>query len=113
MLQGPALCRHRLADRVGPALGFVNALVRPLLFVLTLPLTVLSLGIFVLVLNALMLMLVSALVRGFRLSGFWTAFFASIFIGLLSFALGMLLFGGEWSWQAPVPTTLPAHGQWL
>ena len=94
-------------------LGFANAVLRPLLFVLTLPLTVLSLGIFVLVLNALMLMGVSALVKGFQLSGFWTAFFASMFIGVLSFLLSMVLSGGDWSWQAPVPMPTPGTGPWL
>lgn len=69
-------------------LGFVNAFVRPLLALLTLPLTILTLGVFLLVINALMLMLVAALVRGFRLSGFWTAFFASIFISVLSIVIG-------------------------
>ena len=61
-------------------LGFVNAVIRPILFFLTLPLTLVTLGFFVLVLNALMIMLVAKLVNGFKLSGFWTAFFVSIFI---------------------------------
>lgn len=69
-------------------LGFANALVRPLLILLTLPLTVLTFGLFLLVINALMMLLVSALVSGFVISGFWTAFFASIFISVLSFLLG-------------------------
>jgi putative membrane protein len=69
-------------------LGFANAVVRPLLAILTLPLTILTLGAFLLVINALVLMLVAALVRGFRISGFWTAFFASIFISVLSLVLG-------------------------
>lgn len=69
-------------------LGFANAVVWPLLVVLTLPLTILTLGGFLLVINALVLMLVAALVRGFRISGFWTAFFASIFISVLSIVLG-------------------------
>jgi putative membrane protein len=69
-------------------LGFANAIVRPLLVVLTLPLTILTLGVFLLVINALVLMLVAALVRGFRISGFWTAFFASIFISVLAIVIG-------------------------
>jgi putative membrane protein len=69
-------------------LGFANAIVRPLLILLTLPLTVLTLGLFLLVINALMMLLVSSLVSGFVISGFWTAFFASIFIAVLSFLLG-------------------------
>jgi len=76
-------------------LGFANAIVRPLLVILTLPLTLLTLGLFLLVLNALMLLLVSSLVNGFTISGFWTAFFASIFISFLSFVMGGLLGGGS------------------
>lgn len=75
-------------------LGFANAIVRPLLVILTLPLTLLTLGFFLLVLNALMLLLVSSLVSGFTISGFWTAFFASMFIAILSFVIGALLSGG-------------------
>lgn len=65
-------------------LGFVNALIKPLLVFLTLPLTVITLGLFYLVLNALLIMLVSAMVKGFTVSGFWTAFFASIFISIMN-----------------------------
>lgn len=72
-------------------LGFANALVKPLLILFTLPLTVFTLGLFLLVINALMLMLVSALVSGFTISSFWTAFFASIFISLFSLFIGGLL----------------------
>ena len=72
-------------------LGFANAIVRPLLVLLTLPITLLTFGLFLLVINALVLLLVAALVRGFHISGFWTAFFASIFIGLLSLVFGALV----------------------
>ena len=68
-------------------LGFVNAVIRPILFFLTLPLTLVTLGFFVLVLNALMIMLVAKLVNGFKLSGFWTAFFVSIFIALFTLVI--------------------------
>ncbi len=82
-------------------LGFANAVVRPLLIVLTLPLTFLTLGFFLLVVNALMLLLVSSLVRGFTISGFWTAFFASIFISIMSLVLGNFLAGGGTPWPSP------------
>ena len=72
-------------------LGFANAVLRPLLIVLTLPLTLVTLGFFLLVINALMLLLVAKLVDGFKISGFWTAFFASLFISLLSMVLGSLV----------------------
>lgn len=72
-------------------LGFVNAVVRPLLVFFTLPLTLVTFGLFLLVINALMMMLVGWLVKGFRLSGFWTAFFASIFVSLLSIVIGAIV----------------------
>ncbi len=74
-------------------LGFANAVVKPLLIVLTLPLTLVTFGLFVLVINALMILLVARLVKGFKVSSFWTAFFASIFISLLSVAIGALVGG--------------------
>lgn len=80
-------------------LGLANAVVKPLLILLTLPLTLLTFGLFLLVINALMILLVSALVRGFKVSGFWTAFFASIFITLLSFLIEVMLAGGMTTWQ--------------
>jgi putative membrane protein len=73
-------------------LGFANAVVKPLLILFTLPLTVLTMGLFLLVVNALVLMLVSAVVSGFTISSFWTAFFASIFISLFSLFISGLLF---------------------
>lgn len=88
-------------------LGFANAIVRPLLIILTLPLTFVTFGLFLLVINALMLLLVSWLVRGFTISGFWTAFFASIFIALLSIALGFFLEGGSTPWHPSV------NGRWV
>ena len=72
-------------------LGFANAVVRPLLIFFTLPLTLITFGLFLLVINALMLLLVAWVVKGFRVSGFWTAFFASIFVSLLSIAIGALV----------------------
>lgn len=65
-------------------LGIVNGLVRPLAFLLTFPITVLTLGLFLLVLNAAMLALVALIVPGFSLSGFWTAVGAALVVGLVS-----------------------------
>jgi len=69
----------------------VNAIIRPILVLLTLPLTVLTLGLFILVINALLLMLVGAMVPGFLVGGFCTAFFAAIFIGIVSFITNRLI----------------------
>ncbi|MDE2417322.1 MAG: phage holin family protein [Burkholderiales bacterium] len=90
-------------------LGLANAIVKPLLIVLTLPLTILTFGGFLLVINALMLSLVSWLVSGFTVSGFWTAFFASIFLALFSFVLSAYLLGGSSSHQIEMPHS----GMWL
>jgi putative membrane protein len=76
-------------------LGLVNAVVRPVIIILTIPLTLVTFGFFLLVINALMMLLVSALVPGFRISGFWTAFFASIVVTILSLFVGMLIFQSE------------------
>ena len=73
-------------------LGFANAVVKPLLILFTLPLTIVTMGLFLLVVNALVLMLVSALVSGFTISSFWTAFFASIFISIFSLFVSGLVF---------------------
>lgn len=92
-------------------LGLANAVVKPLLVFLTLPLTLLSFGLFLLVINALVLLLVAKLVDGFRLNGFWTAFWASIFIALLSWVLGSFVLGGTPDFTIQ---TAPAPGQtWL
>ena len=65
-------------------LGVVNAIVRPIAFVLTLPLTVVTLGLFLFVLNAAMIGLVARLIPGFRIDGFWTAMLAAIIVGVVS-----------------------------
>lgn len=65
-------------------LGIVNAFVRPLVVLLTLPLTILTLGLFLLVVNAMMLGLVSMLFQGFTLGGFWSAIFGAVFVSFFS-----------------------------
>jgi putative membrane protein len=90
-------------------LGFVNVIIKPLLIALTLPLTLLTFGLFLLVINALMILLVAWLVKGFKVSSFWTAFFASIFIALLSLVIGSFV-------VTDVPATtieMPRDGLWL
>ena len=65
-------------------LGLINVTIKPVLQLISLPITFLTLGIFYLVINGLMLMLVSRLVPGFHVSGFSTAFFAAIVLSLLN-----------------------------
>ncbi|VTY39100.1 Membrane protein of uncharacterised function [Xylophilus ampelinus] len=91
-------------------LGFANAIVKPLLIVLTLPLTLVTFGLFLLVINALMILLVAALVKGFRVSGFWTALFASLFVSILSILIGSLLGGSDPATTIQMPQ---GTGNWL
>ena len=65
-------------------LGFVNAIVRPVLFFLTLPLTVLTLGLFILVLNGLMFAVVAGLLPGFAVAGFGSAILGAVIVSLTS-----------------------------
>jgi putative membrane protein len=68
-------------------LGILNAFFRPILFILTLPVNILSLGLFTFVINALMLMMVSGVIPGFEVYGFWSAVFGSLLISLVSWLL--------------------------
>jgi putative membrane protein len=90
-------------------LGLANAIVRPLLIILTLPLTLITFGLFILVINALMILLVAKLVKGFTVSSFWTAFFASIVISLLSIAIGAAVSQDDQGEEIQ----LPAGTTWL
>lgn len=71
-------------------LGFLNAILKPLLVLLTLPLTVMTLGLFYLVLNAILFALASVLVPGFTVTGFGAAFVGAIVTSLLSMVFGSL-----------------------
>lgn len=68
-------------------LGIVNAFVRPILLLLSIPFIIVTMGFFILVVNALMLMLVAQIVPSFSVDGFWSAFFGSIVISLVSWIL--------------------------
>ena len=71
----------------GLILGFVNALIKPVLFVLTLPFTIVTLGLFIFVVNAICLALVAWLVPGFTIGGFASAFLGAIVISAVSWLL--------------------------
>lgn len=71
-------------------LGIINALVRPVLLLLSLPFILVTMGLFIFVVNALLLLLVSGLVPTFHVDGFWNAFFGSILISFVSWALSLV-----------------------
>jgi putative membrane protein len=65
-------------------LGVINAVLRPILILLTLPITILTLGLFALVINGFMLYIAGTIVKGFHVSGFWPAVFGALFLSLIS-----------------------------
>ena len=75
----------------GIILGLLNAFVRPILILFTLPLTILTLGLFLFVINAILFMMTDALVSGFEIDGFFTALFAALVYSALSFLSTMFL----------------------
>lgn len=72
-------------------LGLVNAVIRPILILLTLPVTVLTLGLFILVINGLLFWFVGSFVAGFHVDGFWAGFFGAILYSLITWAANALL----------------------
>lgn len=92
-------------------LGVFNALVRPILIILTLPITVFTMGFFILVINALMLWLTGSLLAGFHVEGFWSALGGAVILSAISLAANSLV-----SDQGRVGTTIEMHrgpgGHW-
>src|SRR5215468_60510 len=92
----------------GLVLGLVNAVVRPILIILTLPFTLLTLGLFLFVLNGLCLWLTSLLVKGFEVHGFWAAVFGALLVSVVSWLLttsvsdrGQIVVIRHWSGGGP------------
>jgi putative membrane protein len=73
------------------ALGILNAVFRPILIILTLPINILTLGLFTFIINALMLKIASALIPGFEVHGFWPAVLGSLLISIVSWLLNTLV----------------------
>ena len=72
-------------------LGLLNAFLRPVLIFMTLPVTVLTLGLFTLFINAFLFYMAAHLVRGFHVAGFWQAFIAAFVFSIVSFLLNVVL----------------------
>lgn len=93
----PFLMNSITVDSVGTAiiaalvLGLVNALIRPILVILTLPVTFLTLGLFIFVINGLMFWAVSQMVGGFHVAGFWSAVGGAILYSVISWILSALI----------------------
>jgi putative membrane protein len=72
-------------------IGVINAVVRPLVLLLTLPLSIVTFGLFILVINASMLALASAFVPGFEVQGFWAAFWGWLLLSFFTFVINVLI----------------------
>jgi len=72
-------------------LGILNAFFRPILIVLTLPINIMTLGLFTFIINAMMLKMASGLISGFEIYGFWPALFGSLVISIVSWVLNSLV----------------------
>ncbi|HUO65719.1 MAG TPA: phage holin family protein [Terriglobales bacterium] len=75
----------------GLLLGLVNAIVRPVLIILTLPITLITLGLFLLVLNGFCFWLVASIVKGFYVSGFWSACLGALIVTIVSWIMTALI----------------------
>ena len=76
---------------VALVLGLINTLIRPILILLTLPVTILTLGLFIFVINGLLFWAVGSFMPGFHVDGFWSGVFGAIVYSLISWALSSLL----------------------
>jgi len=70
-------------------LGALNLFIRPILIILTLPITIITLGFFSLIINALLVLIASALVPGFFVAGFWTAFFFAFVLSIINWVFNL------------------------
>jgi putative membrane protein len=92
MLPGIVVASFWSAMLAALVLGFLNTLVKPFLILLTLPITVVTMGLFLLVLNALVFWLAGSLFRGFQVDGFWWAVAGALLYSLISGLFSMMLY---------------------
>jgi putative membrane protein len=104
LLPGIAVADFVTALVAALVLGLVNAVIRPVLVLLTLPATLLTLGLFIFVINGLLFWFVGSFIEGFRVAGFWPGVFGAIAYSVITWALSALLLPG----RPPVP---PRHPQ--
>ena len=91
LMPGIAVSSFGAALVAALVLGLVNAIVRPILVLLTLPVTILTLGLFIFVLNGLLFWMVGSWLQGFEVAGFWPAVFGAIVFSIISWALSALV----------------------
>lgn len=84
LLDGAYVDGFLMAVLVGAVLGFINLTIRPIITLLTLPITIITLGLFLIIINAAMVLLTDWLLPGFEVAGWWSAIFFSIVLALLN-----------------------------
>ena len=94
---GVTIERFLTAAIAALVLGLVNAVIRPILIILTLPVTLLTLGLFIFVINALLFWFVAEIVKGFHVDGFLAALIGSILYSLVTLLTSWIVFGGKGS----------------
>jgi len=92
LMPGIAVSSFWTAMVAAVVLGLVNAVIRPILILLTLPATILTLGLFIFVINGLLFWFVGSHLQGFAVSGFWAGVFGAIVYSFVSWALSSLVF---------------------
>lgn len=88
---GVSVANFYIALVTALVLAFVNAIIRPIILILTLPINILTLGLFTLVINGLMFWFVGSFIRGFVVDGFWSAFWAALIFSVLSMLLNFFV----------------------
>ena len=91
LLPGVSIASAGAALVAALVLGLVNTVIRPILILLTLPATILTLGLFIFVINGLLFWAVGSLVPGFHVGGFWPAVFGAIVFSVISWILSALI----------------------
>jgi len=91
LVPGINIAGYGAAVKAAVLLGFLNIFIKPVLFLLTLPINILTLGVFTLIINGLLLWFVGAVVHGFSIAGFFTAVLGSIVISILSILLNRFI----------------------
>ena len=90
LIPGISVANISSAIIAGAVIALVNTFIKPVLLLLTLPINILTLGLFILVINALLLMFVAYLVPGIEINGFWSAFWGAILLSILSIGLNWI-----------------------
>jgi putative membrane protein len=91
LLPGVTVTSFGIALIAALVIGLINTFIKPILFFFTLPINILTLGLFTLVLNALLIMLADAIVAGFEISTFWWAILFSLVLSIVSSVLSQIL----------------------